>query len=449
MDDVYNNFTPRNAELFRVKELATQKEYYVGCCYNDPEVPLDERSFVGFIPTRVGKYEVSAIYPDEEICYDDDGYYDFYQKLGPEASPMTLEIKSIGGGKQYLVPIPVEKLTISPKIIKLKPNTKRTLTAEVSPRNASYGVVYWAVDEEGSVAYISTKSDGLREYWSQYWYKGSFEVCGVEKGTAKIIVSTEDGKYVDEALVIVSDDDYIPITSLKINKTNLSLVLGKNETEVLRATVQPANATNKKLIWTSDKPNIATVDENGKVTAVSVGTATISVTDEYGVFKESCEVTVKEVEQHRINKTLVVGGSIIDERLAKTREDGNDYSITYSDRGIVSISNQGVIRGQRAGHVTAKVIKADVVYTLEIDVINPITGANSYSKNTGDKFSLGFNAGGLPVTYSSGKPDIASIDENGNITAKAKGSATITATVQGKKYTANLRGFWHKGGYYA
>ena len=82
----------------------------------------------------------------------------------------------------------------------------------------------------------------------------------------------------------------IAVTGVSLNKTELSLVVGSNET--LTATVEPATATNKAVTWKSSKPDIAEVDETGKVTAKQVGTATITVTTKDGGKTATCEVKV-------------------------------------------------------------------------------------------------------------------------------------------------------------
>ena len=82
----------------------------------------------------------------------------------------------------------------------------------------------------------------------------------------------------------------VAVTGVTLNKSTLSLKVGANET--LTATVSPSNADNKSVSWASDKTNIATVDQNGKVTAVAVGTATITVTTADGGKTATCTVTV-------------------------------------------------------------------------------------------------------------------------------------------------------------
>lgn len=89
-------------------------------------------------------------------------------------------------------------------------------------------------------------------------------------------------------------DVYTKVTSITLNKTSLSLETGQSET--LTATVKPDNATDKSVTWSSSNTNIVTVTSNGKVTAVSAGSATITckANDGSGV-QETCAVTVKAV----------------------------------------------------------------------------------------------------------------------------------------------------------
>jgi uncharacterized protein YjdB len=80
------------------------------------------------------------------------------------------------------------------------------------------------------------------------------------------------------------------VTSLTLDKTALSLTVGKGEN--LTVTVAPENATNKNVAWASGDPAIAIVDTTGKVTAVGVGAVKITATTEDGGFVAECEVTV-------------------------------------------------------------------------------------------------------------------------------------------------------------
>ena len=104
----------------------------------------------------------------------------------------------------------------------------------------------------------------------------------VEKGKE---VKVEDGKVKE-----VKEEEEIPVAGFSLDK--IELILPIDETKSLTATVSPADATNKEVIWSSSHEEVATVDENGNVTAVSPGTATITVTTADGGFTAEATVIV-------------------------------------------------------------------------------------------------------------------------------------------------------------
>ncbi|HQK38068.1 MAG TPA: Ig-like domain-containing protein, partial [Bacteroidales bacterium] len=82
----------------------------------------------------------------------------------------------------------------------------------------------------------------------------------------------------------------VPVTGVTVNPTSLSLTVG--QTGQLTATVQPADATNKNVSWSSSNTSVATVNSSGLVTAIAAGNATITVTTQDGGKTASCAVTV-------------------------------------------------------------------------------------------------------------------------------------------------------------
>ena len=86
-------------------------------------------------------------------------------------------------------------------------------------------------------------------------------------------------------------DPTIPVTGVTLNKTSLTLTVGGSER--LTATVAPSDATDKSVTWTSSNTAVATVDAGGNITAVSAGTATITVTTADGAKTATCSVTVR------------------------------------------------------------------------------------------------------------------------------------------------------------
>ena len=114
-------------------------------------------------------------------------------------------------------------------------------------------------------------------------------VKAVSTGTATIAVTTKDGSKKATCIVTVPSS-VVPVISVKLNKT--STIIEKGKTEKLTETISPSNATNKNVTWTSNNTNVATVDANGNIKAISTGTAIITVTTKDGSKKATCTVTV-------------------------------------------------------------------------------------------------------------------------------------------------------------
>ena len=97
-------------------------------------------------------------------------------------------------------------------------------------------------------------------------------------------------RYYGRAIRPVYDASIIPVVSVRLNKSSLSINVGSPQT--LTATTSPANPTNKAVDWTSSNSSVATVSSDGTITPVAVGTATITVTTRNGGKTATCTVTV-------------------------------------------------------------------------------------------------------------------------------------------------------------
>lgn len=143
------------------------------------------------------------------------------------------------------------------------------------------------------------------------WQTLNYEKTGLTQGFHTVVLNPEDGlEYlfdaidIDDTGYLVNPSDALA-TGIVLNKTTDSLQTG--ETDTLVATVTPENATNKNVKWTSSDPSIATVDENGKVTAIKEGTATITATTTDGSnLSASCTVTVTSVPTNTGNAILTI-----------------------------------------------------------------------------------------------------------------------------------------------
>ena len=157
----------------------------------------------------------------------------------------------------------------------------------------------------------------------------------------------------------------VTVTGVTLNKTDLMLEIGGSET--LTATVAPADATNKNVTWKSSDATVATVDDNGKVTGVAAGEATITVTTEEGGKTATCRVTVSAtsvavtgVTLNKTELTLETGGS---ETLTATvaPDDATNQNVTWKSDNpeIVTVDATGKVTGVAIGEATITVTTED------------------------------------------------------------------------------------------
>ena len=171
--------------------------------------------------------------------------------------------------------VPVAGITLDKTTASVEAGKSLTLTATVTPDNATDKTVTWTTSDR-SVATVD--STGI--------------VIGIKAGTATI--TAKAGEKTATCTVTVTaastEPEVVSVTGVTLDKTTATLDIDQSIT--LTATVAPENATNKAVTWASDKTDVATVDANGKVTAVAAGTANITVTTQDGGKTATCVVTV-------------------------------------------------------------------------------------------------------------------------------------------------------------
>ena len=173
---------------------------------------------------------------------------------------------------EFVKPVAVTGVTLDKTTVVLAEGETETLTATVSPENATNKAVTWTSSNEG----VATVADGV--------------VTAKAAGTATITVTTADGSKTATCAITVKAAT-VSVTGVTLDKTSVTLT--KGDTETLTATVAPENATNKAVTWTSSDENVATVAD-GIVTAKAAGTATITVTTADGRKTATCVITVDE-----------------------------------------------------------------------------------------------------------------------------------------------------------
>ena len=195
----------------------------------------------------------------------------------------TTTIKAIVDGKSAectvtvnaAATVQVESVSLDKTNLELTEGETAQLNATVLPETATNRNVTWSSNAPG-VATVDS----------------SGKVTAVAPGTATITVTTADGGKTATCVVTVTAAT-VPVTGVTLSQTQASLYCNRTpDTLALTARVAPDNATNKAMTWTSSDSAVATVDQNGIVTAVARGTAVITVTTEDGAKTATCTVTV-------------------------------------------------------------------------------------------------------------------------------------------------------------
>jgi len=180
----------------------------------------------------------------------------------------------------------------------------------------------------------------------------------------------------------------VPVTGVTLNKNSLTLTAG--ETETLYATVQPSDATNKSVTWASSNPAVATVT-NGEVTAVTAGTANITVTTKSGNKTATCAVTVKAASLPALStaeatnvtgSSATLGGNIMEAGVPAYTEKGVCYSTSENP---TTSSNKVEVSGNETGAYTTTVtdLSSSTTYYVRAYAIN--AAGTAYGKQVSFK----------------------------------------------------------------
>ncbi len=248
--------------------------------------------------------------------------------------------------------------------------------------------------------------------------------------------------------IFVNGAEYIDVAGVTLDQEAITLNT-KPESYTLAAAVSPADAMNKNIRWQSSNPNIATVDGNGTVTAISPGNAVITVTTVDGGYTDSCNVTVVpqvqsvSLDQHEIRlfSTDEAGVTLTANILPV---DATNHNVTWTSSNILvaTVDPNGLIRPGQPGTATITVKTQDGERT---DTCQVIVGLHADGV-TIDKNNLTLTAGASTaaltatvspnealnkkVIWSSANQSVAIVSANGIVTPLGPGLTEITATTE-------------------
>lgn len=317
-------------------------------------------------------------------------------------------------------PIEAERIMISQGSVHLLVGNSTTLDAVITPSNAADQSVTWA----SSNSNVVRVDQGV--------------IYAVSAGEAKITATTANGK------TAVS---WITVEEIRVNMDKTAVSMKVGESAQLTATVQPSNAVNQSVTWSSSNPSVVRV-ENGTIRAIGVGTAVVTATAVNGAVA-SCAVTVEGIQADSIaldksSADMKVGESM---QLSATISPSNvtDAAMTWtsSNPSVVRV-DRGTVYAEGAGTAIVTVSTANgrtascAVTVEEIQAESVTLDASSLTLQTGQSIVLHAsvqpsNAANLSFTWTSSNSSAADVTADGTVTAKGAGMAIITVQTSNGK----------------
>ena len=294
------------------------------------------------------------------ILQPEGAHYDATERKVVDKDGNTAEnvVIGLGGGGA------VTGIILSQHELTLVKGATATLTATVIPADAPNKNFSWKSDNEA----IAKVANGV--------------VTAVSKGETIIRVTTEEGNKTDECKVIVKEEsDPVAVTGVKLSFTTLTQKIGTSFTLV--ATVEPANATNKAVTWSSSNSTVASVTNKGVVQAKAVGTADITVTTADGGHTATCSFTVTAedvpltgLKISPAEKHIKVGqASTLDVKYEPVTATHKEVMWETSNAAIVTVDQDGNIKGVAVGEATITVASktnASIKATCKV-IVDPAT----------------------------------------------------------------------------
>lgn len=304
------------------------------------------------------------------------------------------------------------------------------LRATVTPENATNKKIIWSSTDPTKAR---VNQNGL--------------VTFLKPGSVSIIATSEDNPIVTAYCNITIN---IPVASIALDETTKTMFVG--QTARLTYLVLPNNSSNASVTWTSTNPAVVTVDNTGRVTAKSVGTAVIILRAVDGGQSVYCTINVKRVAsgvKFEVNELSLKTGESYTLTPILTPNDSTDTQLLWesTDTKIATVDAKGKVTGRAAGTAIIMVrTEAGAIAMCKITVTTPVRGViiNMTERTLfiKDKFELKAsvnpsNASNLTITWSSSNTKVATVNSNGVVEGIKGGIAIITATTVDGGFSAS------------
>ena len=310
-----------------------------------------------------------------------------------------------------------EDLQLSTYILDMQIGETQQVIATILPANATYQEVSWLSGNTN----IVTVDNGL------------VTATGVGKTIIKV---TSSKKQITKMINVTVKANTIEVEKINISNSNIELNVGN--TSKIEYTIEPSNATNKKVSFTVSDKNIVGFDANGNIVGVNVGTATVTLKSSNDK-TATVTVTVKEKEIEVTGITLSSKEITVPEESSKTvtakitPSNATNKTVTWtsSDKSIATVEN-GKITGVKQG---SAVIKATASNGVSGEVKVKVTAKSSFGAYE-HVFIIGID--GLGATYKKvSSPNFDKIFGNYAYRHDAK---TETVTISAQNWGSILTG---------
>ena len=393
-----------------------------------------------FLTIRKGKtadieYTVSPAYATEQVQFEATGDVCSVTTdgivTGIKSGTGTVTIKNSNGVLKTInvkVKTPVESMQFASDKYEMDKGDVQKLRLTYKPEDADIEDIDWKSSDEKVLKFNE---------------KG--EAVAMGAGTAEVTATCEN--VTAKCKVTVK----VPLESISMSEDKKTI--NKGSSFDLDITMNPTDATvTTKAAWTSNNEEIATVDQNGKVTAVGAGTTTITAMLEGK--ETTCRVTVKvpleSISMSETKKTVNKGDSFkldITKNPTDTTVTG-DVKWTSDNKKVATVDKDGNVTAVGAGTATITARLEGKETTCKVTVKVPLESISmSETKKTvnkGDSFDLDITKNPTDTTvdakaaWSSANAGVATVDQNGMVTAVGAGTTVITANLEGKETTCEI-----------
>ena len=244
---------------------------------------------------------------------------------------------------RVLVIQPVKKLEIQSSAPSVRVGSQITVASSAAPANATLPAVTWS---SGDKRILTVDENGV--------------VTGLARGNGRVIATAVDGSNVraNYAVKVVQAPEKVTLSASEV-----TIDIGRNT--AVRATVEPRNTDNKRVIWTSSDESVATVSRDGRITAHALGECVVTCAseEEPSVFSSVQVHTQQPVRALAFNDklALVYAGETTQLTWNVQPANATNQTLKFSSASqkIATVDENGVVTGQKAGKTTITAVTTD------------------------------------------------------------------------------------------